>query len=118
VERRLAAILSADVVGYSRLMGADEAGTLAALKAHRAELIDVKIEEHRGRIVKLTGDGMLVEFPGVVNAVACAAKIQNRMRERNAAVPETRDGVHRAVRGRLILHTEGNMLLSITSGAP
>ncbi|CAN5393851.1 hypothetical protein BH10PSE7_BH10PSE7_19480 [soil metagenome] len=88
MERRLAAILAADVVGYSRLMGADEAGTLAALKAHRAELIDTKIEEHRGRIVKLTGDGILVEFPSVVNALGCAADIQWRMGERNADVPQ------------------------------
>ena len=68
----------------------NEAGTLAALKAHRSELIDGKIAEHQGRIVKLTGDGMLVEFPSVVNAVACAAEIQRRMRERNADVPEDR----------------------------
>lgn len=72
MERRLAAILAADVVGYSRLMGADEAGTLAALKAVKAELIDGAISEHDGRTVKLTGDGMLVEFASVVSAVACA----------------------------------------------
>ena len=90
MERRLTAILAADVVGYSRLMGANEVGTLAALKSHRAELVDGKIAEHQGRIVKLTGDGMLVEFPSVVNAVACAADIQRRMRERNADVPEDR----------------------------
>jgi adenylate cyclase len=90
VERRLAAILAADVVGYSRLMGIDEAATLAALNAHRKELFDAKIAEHKGRIVKLTGDGMLVEFPSVVNAVACAADIQGKMRERNADVPESR----------------------------
>jgi adenylate cyclase len=90
VERRLAAILAADVVGYSRLMGADEAGTLAALKAHRGELVDMKIAEHRGRIVKLTGDGILAEFPSVVNAVACAAEIQRRMRDRNIDLPEDR----------------------------
>jgi len=63
MEPRLAAILAADVVGYSRLMGADEAATLAALKAHRAELVETKIAEHRGRLVKLSGDGILVEFP-------------------------------------------------------
>jgi adenylate cyclase len=90
VERRLTAILAADVVGYSRLMGNNEAGTLAALKLHRKELIDGKIAEHHGRIVKLTGDGMLVEFPSVVNAVACAAEIQRRMRGRNADVPQER----------------------------
>ena len=90
VERRLAAILAADVVGYSRLMGANEADTLAALKAHRRELVDAKIAEHHGRIVKLTGDGMLAEFPSVVNAVACAAEIQRKMRERNVDVPGDR----------------------------
>ncbi|NGO55564.1 LuxR C-terminal-related transcriptional regulator [Allomesorhizobium camelthorni] len=90
VQRRLAAIMAADVVGYSRLMGADEAATLAALKAHRKELVDAKIAEHQGRIVKLIGDGMLVEFTSVVNAVACAAEIQRKMRERNADVPEER----------------------------
>jgi adenylate cyclase len=90
MERRLVAILAADVVGYSRLMGASEAGTLSALKAHRRELVDGKIAEHQGRIVKLTGDGMLVEFPSVVNAVACAVEIQRRMQERNTDVPQER----------------------------
>src|SRR5262245_10230552 len=90
MERRLVAILAADVVGYSRLMGANEAATLAALKAHRKELVDVKIAEHQGRIVKLTGDGMLVEFPSVVNAVACATEIQREMRQRNVDVPQNR----------------------------
>jgi adenylate cyclase len=71
-------------------MGANEVGTLAVLKAHRNELVDGKIAEHKGRIVKLTGDGMLVEFPSVVNAVECAAKIQREMRVRNADVPEDR----------------------------
>lgn len=89
-QRRLAAILAADVVGYSRLMSANEVGTLAGLKAHRKQLVDAKIAEHQGHIVKLTGDGMLVEFPSVVNAVACAAEIQRRMRERNADVPADR----------------------------
>jgi adenylate cyclase len=86
VERRLTAILAADVVGYSRLMGVDEAGTLAALKTIRAEFIDGKIAEHQGRIVKLTGDGMLVEFPSVVNAVACAAEMQRGIREGSASM--------------------------------
>ena len=76
VERRLAAILAADVAGYSRLIGGDEEGTLARLKAHRRELIDPKIAEHRGRIVKTTGDGMLVEFASVVDALRCATEIQ------------------------------------------
>ncbi|MFN2508078.1 MAG: tetratricopeptide repeat protein [Chthoniobacterales bacterium] len=88
MERRLSAILAADVVGYSRLMGANESGTLAALKTLRTDFIDGKIAEHQGRIVKLTGDGMLVEFPSVVNAVACAAEMQRGMRERNADVPQ------------------------------
>ena len=90
MERRLTAILAADVVGYSRLMNLDEGGTLAALKAHRREATDIKIAEHQGRIVKLTGDGLLAEFPSVVNAVACATEIQRRMRERNAEVAEER----------------------------
>src|ERR1700686_2979225 len=87
VERRLAAILAADVVGYSRLMGLDEAGTLARLRTHRRELIDPKIAEHKGRIVKTTGDGILIEFPSVVEAVACALAIQRGMSERNAQIP-------------------------------
>jgi adenylate cyclase len=86
-QRRLAAILAADVVGYSRLMGLDEAGTLAALKSVRRQLVDPKIAEHQGRIVKVTGDGMLTEFPSVVNAVACAAEIQQAMLGRNETVP-------------------------------
>src|SRR5438132_1687533 len=87
MERRLAAILAADVVGYSRLMGADEAGTLATLKTIRTDFIEGKIAEHQGRIVKLTGDGMLIEFPSVVSAVACAAEIQRGVGKRNAEVP-------------------------------
>jgi class 3 adenylate cyclase len=88
VERRLAAILAADVAGYSRLMGADEEGTLQRLKAHRRELIDPKIKEHRGRIVKIAGDGMLAEFASVVDAVRCAVEVQRTMIDRNADVPE------------------------------
>jgi len=87
VERRLAAILAADVAGYSRLMGADEEGTLARLKAHRRELIDPKITEHCGRIVKTTGDGLLVEFASPVEAVRCAGEIQKAMREREGSLP-------------------------------
>ena len=91
VERRLTAILAADVVGYSRLMGADEEGTLAALKAIRRELADPRIVEHRGRIVKTTGHGLLVEFASVVDAVRCATEWQAAMAARNADVPtETR----------------------------
>src|SRR5438477_12538962 len=84
VERRLAAILAADVAGYSRLMGADEEGTLAALMALRRELADPKIKEHRGRIVKTTGDGLLLEFGSVVEAVRCASEIQREMARRNS----------------------------------
>ena len=84
--RRLAAIVSLDVAGYSRLMGMDDSGTLAALKAHRRELIDPKIAEHDGRIVKTTGDGLLLEFPSVVDAVRCAVEVQRGMAERNAGV--------------------------------
>jgi adenylate cyclase len=83
MERRLAAILAADVVGYTRLMGEDEAGTLQRLKAHREEFIEPKIAEHRGRLVKLMGDGALVEFASVIDALACAAEVQNGMAERN-----------------------------------
>ena len=90
VDRRLAAILAADIAGYSRLMGADEEGTLQKLKAHRKELVDPKIVEHRGRIVKTTGDGMLVEFVSVVDAVRCAVDIQRGMIARNAEVPVER----------------------------
>src|SRR5262245_57337900 len=90
MERRLAAILAVDVVGFSRLMGADETATLAALNRHREMLLDPKIAEHKGRIFKRTGDGVLVEFPSVVKAVACAAEIQRGMAERNATVPEGR----------------------------
>jgi adenylate cyclase len=84
--RRLAAILAADVAGYSRLMGADEEGTLERLKALRHELVDPKIAEHRGRIVKTTGDGLLVEFASVVDAVRCAVEVQQAMPERNTGV--------------------------------
>ncbi len=84
MERRLAAILATDVVGYSRLIRADEEGTLAALKALRADLIDPKIAEHHGRIVKLMGDGMLAEFASVVDAVRAAIEAQRSITEHNA----------------------------------
>src|SRR5215471_324720 len=90
VERRLAAILAVDVAGYSRLMGEDEEGTLAALRAVRRELVDPKIAGHRGRIVKTTGDGLLVEFASVVDAVRCAVEVQREMIARNAATPAER----------------------------
>jgi adenylate cyclase len=88
--RRLCAILAADVVGYSRLMGSDEDGTLSALTAHRCELIDPAIAAHSGRIVKTTGDGLLVEFASVVDAVRCALHVQRGMAARNRIVPEDR----------------------------
>jgi class 3 adenylate cyclase len=84
--RRLAAILAADVAGYSRLMGVDEEGTHVRLKALRHELVDPKIAEHHGRIVKTTGDGVLVEFASVVDAVRCAVEVQQAMPERNTSV--------------------------------
>ena len=87
VERRLAAILAADVAGYSRLMGADEEGTHERLKAHLGQLVDPKIREHRGRTVKSTGDGILAEFPSVIDAVRCAAEVQRGMIDRNAEQP-------------------------------
>jgi adenylate cyclase len=90
VERRLTAILAADVAGYSRLMGADEEGTLAALKVLRREVADRKIKEHRGRIVNTTGDGLLSEFASVVDAVRCAVEVQREMAARNAGVPAER----------------------------
>jgi adenylate cyclase len=99
VERRLAAVLAADVAGYSRLMGADEEGTLARLKAVRKDLVDPTIAKHRGRIVKTTGDGMLVEFASAVDAARCALEVQRSMVEQNAAAPqdqriEFRIGIH------------------------
>ena len=95
-ERRLVAILAADMVGYSRLMEADERGTIARQKAHRNELIDPKITEHNGRIVKTTGDGLLVEFASVVDATECSVAIQRAMAEREADVPEDRRIQYRA----------------------
>src|SRR6202008_3528994 len=86
VERKLAAILAADVAGYSRLMGADEEGTHERLTAHFRELVDPKIKEHRGRTVKNTGDGFLADFASVVDAVRCAVDLQRGMAERNASV--------------------------------
>jgi class 3 adenylate cyclase len=95
VQRRLAAILAADVVGYGRLMSIDEIRTLEALKAHRRELADPAIAAHRGRIVKTTGDGALVEFASVVDAVECAVVIQRSMVSRNASVAEDRRVIFR-----------------------
>ena len=88
VERRLAAIPAADIAGYSRLMGQDEAGTLARLRALRRDLIDPRVADHKGRIVKTTGDGILIEFPSVVEAVACAVAVQRAMQAHNADVSQ------------------------------
>jgi adenylate cyclase len=103
--RRLTAILAADVAGYSRLMGADEEGTLGQLKAHRRALVDPKIAEHQGRIVKTTGGGMLVEFASVVDALRCAVEVQRGMAERNAEVPQDR-----RIEFRVGIH-EGDIIL-------
>src|SRR6185437_3987723 len=97
--RRLAAIFAADVAGYSRLIGADEQGTLNKLRSIRAEVIDPKIAEHHGRLVKTTGDGLLVEFGSVVDALRCATELQQEMARRNSETAETerieyRIGVH------------------------
>src|SRR5829696_8512532 len=89
-QRKLAAILAADVVGYSRLAGADEDRTLARLRALRSDLIDPTIAVHRGRVVKRAGDGALVELRSVIDAVLCAIEVQNGMVERNAGLPEER----------------------------
>src|SRR3954470_5764834 len=99
VERRLVAVLAADVAGYSRLMGKDEEGTLARLKAARRSLVDPTIAAHRGRIVKTTGDGMLVEFASAVDATRCAVEMQRGMAAQNVQIPqdvriEFRIGVH------------------------
>ena len=94
-QRRLAAVLAADVVGYSRLMSVDEMSTLTSLKAHRRELIDPAVAGHHGRIVKTTGDGALVEFGSVVDAVQCAVAIQRGMLSRNAGISEDKRIVFR-----------------------
>ena len=90
VERRLAAILAADVAGYSRLIERDEAGTLAALKDRQKRILDPLVRQHRGRIVKLMGDGVIVEFASPVNAVACAVELQRQFDAANAGLPEDR----------------------------
>ena len=110
--RKLAAILAADVVGFSRLTGTDEDRTLARLRALRSDLIDPTISVHRGRVVKRTGDGALVEFRSVVDAVRCAVEIQHAMVERNAGVPvdrriEFRIGVHL---GDVVEETDGDLM--------
>ena len=115
MQLRLAAILAADVVGYARLLGSDEMRTLTALKSHRRELVDSAITEHRGRIVKTTGDGMLVEFASVLDAVGCAVTVQRSMLKRNSGIPEDKQiifrigisrGQRRRARGRLRLRAE------------
>ena len=110
--RKLAAILAADVVGFSRLAGADEDRTLARLRALRSDLIDPTIAVHHGRVVKRTGDGAIVEFRSVVDAVRCAVEIQNAMLDRNAGVPddrriELRIGVHL---GDVVEESDGDLM--------
>src|SRR6204780_5811713 len=110
--RKIVAILAADVVGYSRLAGADEDRTLARLRALRSDLIDPTIAVHRGRVVKRPGDGALVEFSSVVDAVRCAIEIQNGMVERNAGVPperriEFRIGIHL---GDVVEESDGDLM--------
>jgi adenylate cyclase len=110
--RKLAAILAADVVGFSRLTGADEDRTLARLRALRSDLIDPTIAVHNGRVVKRTGDGALIEFRSVVDAVRCAIEVQNAMIERNAGVPadrriEFRIGIHL---GDVVEENDGDLM--------
>src|ERR1700720_3931383 len=110
--RKLAAILAADVVGYSRLVGADEDRTLARLRALRSDLIDPTVAVHRGRVVKRTGDGSLIEFRSVVDAVLCAIEVQNGMAERNAGLPperriEFRIGIHL---GDVVEESDGDLM--------
>src|SRR5512146_1970079 len=110
--RKLAAILAADVVGYSRLTGADEDRTLARLRALRSDLIDPTVAVHSGRVVKRTGDGALVEFRSVVDAVRCAIEVQNAMIERNAGLPperriEFRIGIHL---GDVVEESDGDLM--------
>src|SRR5580700_3777230 len=110
--RKIAAILVADVVGYSRLAAADEDRTLSRLRALRSDLIDPAIASHHGRVVKRTGDGLIVEFRSVVDAVRCAVEVQNRMIERNAGVPEDRRilfriGVHL---GDIVEESDGDLM--------
>jgi adenylate cyclase len=106
VERRLAAILAADVAGYSRLVEADEEGTLGRLKVLRAEVVDPKIAGHKGRIVKTTGDGMLVEFASVVDALRCAAELQAALAEENAPLPAERR-IEFRINPQLVVSTTG-----------
>jgi adenylate cyclase len=126
VRRRLAAILAADVVGYSRLVRSDETGTLAALRAHREELIEPQVARHEGRVVKLMGDGLLAEFPSAVNAVMAAVEIQRAMAERHAGVPESKRLNYRiginigdiVVEGRDILGDGVNVAARLQALAP
>ena len=110
--RKLAAILAADVVGYSRLAGADEDRTLSRLRGLRSDLVDPAIAAHHGRVVKRTGDGSLIEFRSVVDAVRCAIEVQNGMVERNAGVPskrciEFRVGIHL---GDVVEESDGDLM--------
>jgi class 3 adenylate cyclase len=112
----MAAILAADVAGYSRLMGTDEEGTLARLTAHRRELVDPKIAEHYGRVVKTTGDGVLVEFGSVVDAMRCAIDLQRGMTERNAGEPSKSASASISAISLLIVTTSTAMVLTLQRG--
>jgi adenylate cyclase len=118
VERQLVAILAADVVGYSSLMGADDEGTLAQLKTHPRALMDPKITEHRGRIVKTTGDGILAEFASVVDALRCAVEVQRSMAEWNAELPrEKRLEFRLGIRQRDIIIDGGDIFGDVVNVA-
>jgi adenylate cyclase len=112
IERRLAAVLAADVAGYSRLMGADEEGTLARLKSLRKTLVDPAIASHRGRIVKTTGDGILVEFASAVDAVRSSAEVQRKMARQNAALPQDE-----RIEYRIGIHV-GDIIIAVPSTGP
>ena len=118
VQRKLAAVLAADVVGYSRLMAADEAGTLATLNAHRRDFLAPKTAEHGGRIVKLMGDGALVEFTSVVDAVEFAVAMQSGMRERNRDIPTDRQIIFRigVNLGDIIIEGDADVAVDTPSG--
>jgi adenylate cyclase len=118
--RKIAAIVVADIVGYSRLAGTDEDRTLSRLRGLRSDLIDPAIDAHHGRIVKRTGDGSLIEFRSVVDTVLCAIEVQNGMAERNAGLPserriEFRVGVHL---GDVVEESDGDLMGSNAVGAP
>ena len=116
LKRKLAAILAADIAGYSRLMGADEAGTLARLKQYRRELIDPKNKQYRGRVVKTTGDGILIEFPSVVDAVSCSIEVQQGMRDSPVMISSTMPSVKYSCSGSPLMFWNGRTAIDGLSG--